>query len=133
MQVENGQTKYTNNHSRSVSPVPCSVLPEPSHNNSSPRLPLSRRRSSFSTERTTDVSEKPLLTQRSHPHLRRKIRRGSDITPAEESMCASSDSSFLTAATESRLTLASDKRNNDFHSLFRSVPDGERLIDGKLP
>ncbi|KAI8891355.1 GRAM-domain-containing protein [Backusella circina FSU 941] len=128
MQVENGQTKYTNNHSRSVSPVPCSVLPEPSLNNSSPRLPLPRRRSSFSTERSADTLDKPLLTQRSHPHLRRKIRRGSDITAAEESI--SSDSSFLTAAnTESRITLANDKRNNDFHSLFRSVPDGERLID----
>ncbi|KAF1803564.1 GRAM domain-containing protein [Mucor lusitanicus] len=43
------------------------------------------------------------------------------------SISASAESS--TVALPNTTRFANDKRNNDFHSLFRSVPDQERLID----
>ncbi|KAI8069065.1 GRAM domain-containing protein [Gilbertella persicaria] len=96
--------------SRAPSPVPSAVLYETNKtNHSSPHLPLPhapQRRSSFSADHTTEQClEKPLVSQRSFPHLRKKHRRESDTT------------------------FANEKRNHDFHALFRSVPDHERLID----
>jgi hypothetical protein len=126
-------------HSRAPSPVPSAVLPGDSitNNTSSPRLPLPRR-SSFSTE-TEQYETKPLITQRSFPHLTSKKhhhvkRRESDATTTDDNM--GSDGSFSATVSAESLTtkeicFANDKRNHDFHSLFRSVPDHERLIDGE--
>lgn len=132
--------------SRAPSPVPSTIYStgtQENRNGSSPRLPQPRR-SSFSTEpsSTTDLyEERPLTTQRSFPHLSKKTRkhqqkpsrRGSDATTTTDG----SDAGYsITAADSIALptprSLANDKRNHDFHVLFRSVPDGERLIDGNL-
>lgn len=128
--------------SRAPSPVPSAVLPGDvalPDNSSLPRLPLPRR-SSFSTE-TEQYETKPLVTQRSFPHLTSRKhhhfssnkRRESDATTTDDNI--GSDGSISANASAESLTkeicFANDKRNNDFHSLFRSVPDQERLIDGK--
>lgn len=133
--LENALSPKPQPSSRAPSPVPSAVYPSTneSMHGSSPRLPQPRR-SSFSTE--ADVYEdKSLTSQRSYPYLGKKnrkqkpSRRGSDATDGSEgsSSIAAAESIALAAP---RL-LANDKRNNDFHTLFRSVPDGERLIDGK--
>ncbi|RCI04629.1 hypothetical protein CU098_011593 [Rhizopus stolonifer] len=69
------------------------------------------RRSSFSTENSSADSfeDKPLMTQRSFPNLKLRNKRSN----------ISEDSSKY----------ASEKRNQDFHVLFRSIPDQERLIE----
>ncbi|KAI8380679.1 hypothetical protein BD560DRAFT_386826 [Blakeslea trispora] len=111
--------------SRAPSPVPSAMLSTDLHptSQSSPHLPLphsSQRRSSFSTGLVTEPCvEKPLISQRSFPHL--KYRRESDSTAVD------SDHSITTH--ESATRFANDKRNHDFHTLFRSVPDHERLLD----
>lgn len=125
--------------SRAPSPVPSAVYASTHESRSSPRLPQPRR-SSFSNSITADEQQRPLTTQRSFPHLSKKTRkhgekqsrRGSDATTTD----GGSEASFsITAAADALLVaprlLANDKRNHDFHVLFRSVPDGERLIDGK--
>jgi hypothetical protein len=141
VQSENGLSpKPHHPHSRAPSPVPSAVLPGDAmpNNTSLPRLPLPRR-SSFSTE-TERYETKPLITQRSFPHLTSRKhhhlnnkRRESDATTTDDNM--GSDGSFSATVSAESLTkeicFANDKRNHDFHSLFRSVPDQERLIDGK--
>lgn len=107
--------------SRAPSPVPSAFLQNEPTNQSLPRLPLpNQRRSSFSHH--DQHEEKPLITHRSFPHLnssRNKQRRGSETTVIND------------AESVPAIRFASDKRNNDFHALFRSVPEHERLIDGK--
>jgi hypothetical protein len=132
--------------SRAPSPVPSAVYSNNQVlNNSSPKLPLPRR-SSFSTDNVSStkqefIEEKPLITQRSYPHLptskkhKKKqqynnSRRGSDTTNFSTDGALSDGVYSLNNA--STTTFANDKRNHDFHVLFRSVPDNERLIDGKV-
>lgn len=151
VQSENALHSKSQHPSRAPSPVP-SAIPSSTtaadshpHNHSSPKLPLpisNHRRSSFSTDVSNDqYEEKPLVSQRSFPHLtskkHRQQRRGSDAISSTDDM--GSDGSFSISASAESSTVAlpnttrfaNDKRNNDFHSLFRSVPDQERLIDGK--
>jgi hypothetical protein len=94
--------QQTITHSRAPSPVPSAVLTESS---------LPARKSSFSTE----ISAESIAD-------RIKTRRESDATDL-------SSSKSNTIETHS---YANDKRNQDFHTLFRSVPETERLIDGKI-
>ncbi|RCI05646.1 hypothetical protein CU098_012251 [Rhizopus stolonifer] len=113
--------------SRAPSPVPSAVLYETNKtNHSSPHLPLPhapQRRSSFSADHTTEQClEKPLVSQRSFPHLRKKHRRESDTTVEDIG-------SDISLSAEVPTKFANEKRNHDFHALFRSVPDHERLID----
>lgn len=148
VQSENALTPKPQHHSRAPSPVPSAISSGADlhhhQNHSSPKLPLpisNHRRSSFSTEVSNDqYEEKPLVTQRSLPHLtskkQHKQRRGSDAISTDDmgsdgsfSISASAESS--TVALPNTTRFANDKRNNDFHALFRSVPDQERLIDGK--
>lgn len=117
---------------RASSPVPSVIIQSEQSQPLSPRLPLpqsiNQRRCSFSHQ---DSSEgKFLVTHKSFPHLNtskkqliynNKKRRGSEATIMDN---LSSDSTPA-------IKFASDKRNNDFHSLFRSVSPNERLIDGK--
>ncbi|KAL0140368.1 hypothetical protein V8B55DRAFT_1506626 [Mucor lusitanicus] len=149
VQSENALHSKSQHPSRAPSPVP-SAIPSSTtaadshpHTHSSPKLPLpisNHRRSSFSTDVSNDqYEEKPLVSQRSFPHLtskkHRQQRRGSDAISSTDDM--GSDGSFsISASAESSNrciteynSLRNDKRNNDFHSLFRSVPDQERLID----
>ncbi|KAG1405232.1 hypothetical protein G6F60_003778 [Rhizopus arrhizus] len=64
------------------------------------------RRSSFSTDSTDSFEDKPILmTQRSFPNLKSKTKKLDEEK------------------------YANDKRNQDFHVLFRSIPDQERLIE----
>ncbi|KAK4522070.1 uncharacterized protein ATC70_004609 [Mucor velutinosus] len=148
VQSENALHSKSQHPSRAPSPVtsalPSSTAAE-SHpqNHSSPKLPLpisNHRRSSFSTDVLNDqYEEKPLVSQRSFPHLtskkHRQQRRGSDTISTTDDM--GSDGSFSISASAESSTVAlpnttrfaNDKRNNDFHALFRSVPDQERLID----
>jgi hypothetical protein len=66
------------------------------------------RRSSFSTDSTDSFEDKPILmTQRSFPNLKSKTKKLDEEK------------------------YANDKRNQDFHVLFRSIPDQERLIEGR--
>lgn len=149
--------------SRAPSPVPSAVYTSSTNqvlNNSSPKLPLPRR-SSFSTEVSTgDVyEEKPLITQRSFPHLptskkhrnnkKKSSRRGSDATTTSNTTTTDDNLGFsdsgvqgggansmtnlsTVTATTTNTVFANEKRNHDFHTLFRSVPENERLIDGKV-
>lgn len=124
--------------SRAPSPVPSAVYGSALESSQT----TSARRSSVSTEVSTDTyDEKQPVHQKSYTSLisgkkgrKTSNRRESDATNTDDNN--GSEASFsTTAATEStgalpRL-LANDKRNHDFHTLFRSVPDGERLIDGK--
>ncbi|GAN10517.1 hypothetical protein MAM1_0364c10058 [Mucor ambiguus] len=148
VQSENALHSKSQHPSRAPSPVP-SAIPSSTaaeshpHNHSSPKLPLpisNLRRSSFSTDVSNDqYEEKPLISQRSFPHLtskkHRQQRRGSDAISSTDDM--GSDGSFSVPASAESSTVAlpnttrfaNDKRNNDFHALFRSVPDQERLID----
>ncbi|KAL9548640.1 hypothetical protein MBANPS3_005595 [Mucor bainieri] len=148
VQSENALHSKSQHPSRAPSPVP-SAIPSSTaaeshpHNHSSPKLPLpisNHRRSSFSTDVSNDqYEEKPLVSQRSFPHLtskkHRQHRRGSDAISSTDDM--GSDGSFSISASAESSTVAlpnttrfaNDKRNNDFHTLFRSVPDQERLID----
>ncbi|KAI9269388.1 GRAM domain-containing protein [Sporodiniella umbellata] len=70
------------------------------------------RRSSFSTENSSaeTLDDKLLTTQRSFPNLKLRNKR-----------------SALSVDASSKY--ASDKRNQDFHVLFRSIPEQERLIE----
>lgn len=122
--------------SRAPSPVPSAVYGSALESSQT----TSARRSSVSTEVSTDTyDEKQPVHQKSYTSLisgkkgrKTSNRRESDATNTDDNN--GSEASFsTTAATEStgalpRL-LANDKRNHDFHTLFRSVPDGERLID----
>ncbi|KAG2229122.1 hypothetical protein INT48_005481 [Thamnidium elegans] len=119
--------------SRAPSPVPSAVYASTADSRSSPRLPQPRR-SSFSTE--PDATEqRPLTTQKSFPHLSKKTRKHQEKQSrrASDATTDGSDASFSITAESIALVaprlLANDKRNHDFHVLFRSVPDGERLID----
>jgi hypothetical protein len=137
MQSEQALSPKPQNNSRAPSPVPSAVY---TSTNDSSLKTSQLRRSSISTEVSTDVyEEKPLLSQKSYPTLamnkknRKANRRGSDTT-TDDNM--GSDGSYSTSAVVETpfalpRSLANDKRNHDFHALFRSVPDGERLIDGK--
>ncbi|EPB91494.1 hypothetical protein HMPREF1544_01625 [Mucor circinelloides 1006PhL] len=142
------QSDKSQHPSRAPSPVPSTIPPSATaeshpHNRSSPKLPLpisNHRRSSFSTDVLNgQYEEKPLVSQRSFPHLtsrkQKQQRRGSDAVSSTDDM--GSDGSFSISASAESSTVAlpnttrfaNDKRNNDFHALFRSVPDQERLID----
>ncbi|KAI8635948.1 hypothetical protein BD408DRAFT_487223 [Parasitella parasitica] len=146
VESENTLSPKPQHLSRAPSPVPSafsSGIDLQQQNYSSPKLPLpisNRRRSSFSAEVSNDQYErKPLISQRSFPHLTSKKnhhrqRRGSDTISTDDmgsdggfSMSASAASSTVALPISTRF--ANDKRNSDFHSLFRSVPDQERLID----
>ncbi|KAI8371250.1 GRAM domain-containing protein [Choanephora cucurbitarum] len=105
--------------SRTPSPVPSAMLSSESHRvtQSSPHLPLpQQRRSSFSD--MNECLQKPLVSQRSFPHLNSKQRRPSDTSHSDHSLTSNEITRY-----------ANQKRNHDFHTLFRSVPDHERLID----
>ncbi|CEP09739.1 hypothetical protein [Parasitella parasitica] len=149
VQSENALSPKPQHLSRAPSPVPSafsSGVDLQQQNHSSPKLPLpisSRRRSSFSAEVSNDQYErKPLISQRSFPHLTSKKhqhrqRRGSDTISTDDmgsdggfSISASAASSAAALPISTRF--ANDKRNNDFHTLFRSVPDQERLIDARF-
>ncbi|KAI8888652.1 GRAM-domain-containing protein [Backusella circina FSU 941] len=91
--------QQTITHSRAPSPVPSAVLTDSS---------LPARKSSFSTE----ISAESVAD-------RIKTRRESDATDL-----SSSKSNIVETH-----SFANEKRNQDFHTLFRSVPETERLID----
>jgi hypothetical protein len=123
--------------SRAPSPVPSAIVHNEltsQKNQSLPRLPLpqliNQRRSSLS-HFDQQQDEKQLITQRSFPHLTKKPnkqRRGSETTTVTEDEYKNLSTESVPLST---IRFASDKRNNDFHALFRSVPENERLIDGK--
>ncbi|KAF7728637.1 hypothetical protein EC973_005864 [Apophysomyces ossiformis] len=133
------------NNSRTSSVADSTKHPETMHKNTAPasptprivltsKAPRSRRSSvsSYPSSATINTPMERLLTpQRSHPllhsfRMKAQTRRGSADTTV------SSDCSFIAGsiADACGMDIASTKRNNDFHTLFRSIPLEDMLIEG---
>ncbi|KAI8974282.1 hypothetical protein BDB01DRAFT_853908 [Pilobolus umbonatus] len=82
------------------------------------------RRGSQSTHTSED---KVVTKQRSYPTLNKKSLSDMDDIGSDGSFSVLP--STAESSTHNISRRANEKRNNDFHNLFRSVPDQERLID----
>ena len=132
-----------NNNSRAATP-PIAIVPEPSKSGTVSRLfgghkkPRSRG-SSLSTHSVNELpdthAEKQALGSsklrnepivQPQPQLQPQQHRGSDDASSERSFTAGS------IVTTSHFEPANAKRNQDFHALFRSVPEEDPLLEGMI-
>ncbi|KAG2226936.1 hypothetical protein INT45_010215 [Circinella minor] len=138
--VINNNNNNNNNNSRTATP-PIAIVPETTKSNTVSRLfgghrkPRSRG-SSLSTHSVNELpdthAEKQALgnsklrnepTVQPQPQQQPQQHRGSDDASSETSFAAGS------IAAACNLEPANAKRNQDFHALFRSVPEEDPLIE----
>ncbi|ORZ22511.1 hypothetical protein BCR42DRAFT_170034 [Absidia repens] len=91
-------------------------------------IPRSSRRSSLSS---MDVTERKGLTpQRSYPSLSSSLKSNKKKTSSRRRSIGSDLGLLATTSGErSNKKIASDKRNRDFHALFKSIPLDDNLIE----
>lgn len=108
---------FCSNTTHSRAPSPTSWTND-SHNHAN------NSHASLSTMNQYD--EKPLVTHKSYTHLRKQRSRSDSATTDEDISITASAASSLIALP----VFANEKRNHDFHGLFKSVPGNEKLIEG---
>lgn len=121
-------------HSPNTTQPSQSQLVDPSNPNSSssslpPRIILPSRRSSFSG--VEEMEPKGLTPQRSHPNLAASIRSSKKKTASLRRRSLDSEFGLDSSDERSDKPLANEKRNKEFHALFKSVPLDDNLIEGK--
>lgn len=102
--------------------------PNSSSSSLPPRIMLpSSRRSSLSS---MDVTERKGLTQqKSYPSLSSSLKSSKKKTSSRRRSIGSDLGLPTTAANKK---IANDKRNRDFHALFKSIPLDDNLIEGNM-
>ncbi|CAO3586372.1 unnamed protein product [Absidia cylindrospora] len=114
------------------SPQPQPQLDDSSNPNSSltslpPRIILPSRRSSFSG--VEEVEPRGLAPQRSHPNLAASIKSSKKKTASLRRRSLDSELGVDSADEHTDKPLANEKRNKEFHALFKSVPLDDNLIE----
>ncbi|ORZ16415.1 hypothetical protein BCR42DRAFT_491458 [Absidia repens] len=114
------------------SPQPQLQLDDSPNPNSSlaslpPRIILPSRRSSFSG--VEEVEPKGLAPQRSHPNLAASIKSSKKKTASLRRRSLDSELGLDSTDEHTDKPLANEKRNKEFHALFKSVPLDDNLIE----
>ncbi|KAI7902066.1 uncharacterized protein BX663DRAFT_561661 [Cokeromyces recurvatus] len=124
MQSENETNKQA---SRSASPVPSAVIAtnESSlYDNYSTSLPKIS-----STESSSTDNKKPLIQQKSFPHLPAMAKKKNNSKGKLNHHQEENTHFSIPATTTTTIQFANEKRNQEFHNLFASVPNDEKLIN----
>lgn len=115
-----------------TAPVNSNLLDSPA---STPRKKSRSRASSVTSNLLNEIKESSTiqsLASKIKSRHSEETNNGEPIVPTERNSSEDSVSVATTSiAGTSGIDLASAKRNQDFHTLFRSVPEEDALIEGK--